>query len=221
MRNIIDGVHRFQKDVFPEYREEFKKLAGSQHPGTLLITCADSRIVPSMITQTGPGALFICRNAGNIVPPYGEVAGGVSATIEYAVAVLAVQSIVVCGHSDCGAMRAALDLSKVAALPAVSSWLSHTASAVAITVQTCTDGDAMARLRAVTEENVLLQMQHLTTHPTVAAALERSALEVHGWIYDIESAAVLAYDPERKRFEPVDADATPAISQSKRWLARR
>jgi carbonic anhydrase len=149
------------------------------------------------------------------------VAGGVSATIEYAVAVLQVESVIVCGHSDCGAMRAALDPSKVAALPAVSSWLSHTAAAVAITSETSADGDAMARLRAVTEQNVLLQMQHLTTHPSVAAALERSALEVHGWVYDIESAAVSAYEPERRRFLPLDADARPAISESKRWLVRR
>ena len=123
MKNFIDGFIRFKRDVFPKRKQLFERLAGAQSPEALFITCADSRIVPDLIMQTEPGDLFICRNAGNIVPPYGEVQGGVSATIEYAVAVLNVSHIIVCGHTDCGAMKGILKPETLDELPTVKSWL--------------------------------------------------------------------------------------------------
>ena len=108
MRDIIDGFLRFQREVYPQRVELFKQLATAQNPKALFVTCSDSRVVPELLTQREPGELFVIRNAGNIVPSYGPEPGGVSATVEYAVAVLGVQDIVICGHSDCGAMGARL-----------------------------------------------------------------------------------------------------------------
>src|SRR3954454_22507395 len=108
MQRLIEGVSKFQREVFPSKRELFEQLSSSQKPDALFITCSDSRVVPELFTQAGPGDLFLCRNAGNMVPPYGEMAGGVSATIEYAVLALGVRHIVVCGHTDCGAMKGVL-----------------------------------------------------------------------------------------------------------------
>src|SRR3982751_6268271 len=108
MERLLKGVSTFQREVFPQHRELFERLAAKQNPMALFITCADSRVVPDLITQSDPGDLFICRNAGNMVPPYGEMNGGVSATIEYAVVALNIRHIIVCGHSDCGAMKGVL-----------------------------------------------------------------------------------------------------------------
>src|SRR5919199_3192505 len=123
MDHLLSSYQRFRSEVYPEHRQLFESLATGQHPSVLFITCSDSRVVPDLIMQSDPGDLFVCRNAGNIVPPYGEMTGGVSATIEFAVAVLNVSSIVICGHSDCGAMKALLHPEKVQDLPTVRAWL--------------------------------------------------------------------------------------------------
>src|SRR5262245_46765637 len=125
MRKILEGLTRFQQEVYPQKRDQFERLAHNQQPEYLFITCSDSRIVPNLITQTDPGDLFIIRNAGNIIPPYGEMQGGVSASIEYAVVALGVKHVIVCGHTDCGAMKGVLHPEKVAAMPMVAAWLRH------------------------------------------------------------------------------------------------
>src|ERR1700720_1887627 len=121
----LKGLKRFQKNVYPKHRELFQKLALGQRPEALFITCADSRIDPCLLTQTKPGELFICRVIGNIVPPYPDAVGGVSATIEYAVGVLRVPDVIVCGHTDCGVMKGALDPDALAAFPNVTAWLKY------------------------------------------------------------------------------------------------
>ena len=128
---LIDGVRQFQRNVFPEQRDDFAKLAQAQKPHTLFIACADSRVVPELITQSQPGELFVCRNIGNIVPAYGEMLGGVSAVVEYAVLALGVGHIVVCGHSGCGAMKALANPEDKALdnMPTVTSWLRNAAAA--------------------------------------------------------------------------------------------
>ncbi len=171
VERLFDGVREFRDHVFPERRERFEELAKGQNPRILFITCADSRVVPEMITQTEPGELFVCRNIGNIVPAYGEMMGGVSAVVEYAVVALGVSDIVVCGHSNCGAMAglirgdAALDK-----MPTVRSWLrnAHAARSVVEVLHPDLDGDD--KIQALVEQNVVTQLQHLSTHPTVAAA---------------------------------------------------
>lgn len=207
MKRILEGLSRFQKEIFPEERELFARLASGQSPETLFLTCSDSRIVPDLMTQTKPGDLFICRNAGNIAPPFGEQTGGVSATIEYAVMALKVRDIIVCGHSDCGAMRGVMHPEKVTHMPTVALWLRHADRARAVMQENFAHLDGQQYLAVLTEQNVLAQMDNLRTHPSVAAALHGGKLNLHGWVYDIETGTVRAYDPARKAFVPVFSTA--------------
>ena len=209
MERLIQGVARFQRDVFPEKQQLFEDLADGQYPEALFITCADSRIEPTLVTQTNPGDLFICRNAGNMVPPYGELHGGVSATIEYAVCALNVQHIIVCGHSDCGAMKGILHPEKVASMPTVKTWLSHGEVARHVVKENYPDLSEADALRAVTEENVIAQITHLRTHPSVAARLARGTIAVHGWVYDFRIGEVTAWDPHIGRFIPIEQYTLP------------
>lgn len=204
MQKLITGIYRFKNEVFPKNKGLFKELEVGQSPEVLFITCSDSRIDPNLLTGTEPGDLFICRNAGNIVPPHERHAGGTTASIEFAVGGLGVKHIVVCGHTDCGAMKGAIHTEKLTALPHVSDWLAHSAAAVA-TVQSRHDGEiSLDHLHELTEENVVLQLRHLVTHPTVAAAVESKGLKLHGWIYDIGKGEVRCYDDAGKCFRSVD-----------------
>ena len=200
MDHVISGVAKFQKEVFPKNKKIFEKLANGQNPEVLFITCADSRIDPNLVTQTGPGDLFICRNAGNIVPPHTTHTGGMTASIEFAVAALGVSHIIICGHSDCGAMKGALDPDSLDALPHVKEWLGHCRCATEVVKEK--HGDLSADyLDEVTKENVLQQMQHIRTHPAVAAKLATKQVQLHGWLYDIESGDVLCYDDQSETFK--------------------
>jgi carbonic anhydrase len=190
MKRLIDGALHFQGEVYQEHRERFRELATSQQPEALLITCSDSRVMPELIIQARPGDLFICRNAGNIAPPYSDVNGGVTATIEYAVAVLKVAHIIVCGHSDCGAMKALLHPEKLQGLPSVKSWLHHASRAEVVVRENHPELDEKARIDALIEENVLAQLDNLRTHPSVASRLKGGQLSLHGWVYDIESGQI-------------------------------
>ncbi|MCW5983465.1 MAG: carbonic anhydrase [Bryobacteraceae bacterium] len=203
MKRILDGLSRFQKEVFPEERALFSRLASSQSPEALFLTCADSRIVPGLLTQTRPGDLFICRNAGNIAPPHGEPAGGVSATIEYAVLALGVRDIIVCGHSDCGAMKGVMHPEKLASMPSVAAWLRHADRARVVTEENYGDLEPASRLAALTEQNVLAQLDNLRTYPSVASRLLKGALTLHGWVYDIESGVVRSYHADKGNFLPL------------------
>jgi carbonic anhydrase len=191
LEQLKAGVRRFQTQVYPQRAEMYAQAASEpQKPHTLFITCADSRIDPNEITSTGPGEVFVTRNIGNMVPAYGEMLGGVSAVIEFAVSGLGVRHIAVCGHSDCGAMKALLDPESVAKMPTVKSWLknAHAALSVAETLhERLPDRDLMQEL---TEQNVLLQLQHLKTHPSVAAAMAAGELTLSGWVYEIGSGVV-------------------------------
>jgi carbonic anhydrase len=190
MKRLIDGAQRFQGEIYQEHRDLFRELATNQQPEALLITCSDSRVVPGMIVQSKPGDVFICRNAGNIAPPYSDVNGGVTATIEYAVSALNVRHIIVCGHSDCGAMKALLHPEKLQGMPSVRSWLKNAARAEVVVRENHPDLDAAARLDALIEENVLAQLDNLRTHPCVASRLKSASLTLHGWVYDIESGQI-------------------------------
>jgi carbonic anhydrase len=221
MERILEGVCKFRREVYAEHRALFEQLSHKQNPEALFITCSDSRIVPDLITQSKPGDLFICRNAGNMVPPYGEVNGGVSATIEYAVAVLGVRHIIVAGHSDCGAMKGVLDPDSLRELPTVKSWLGHGEVARRIVKDNHPDLTGEARMRMVTEENVLAQLDHLRTHPSVASAMARGQLGIHGWVYTIESGAVDAWDSTRERFVPIEEYSILAPGAMTRAVRRR
>jgi carbonic anhydrase len=190
MKRLIDGALRFQGQVYQEHRDLFRELATGQQPEALLITCSDSRVAPDLIVQAKPGDLFICRNAGNIAPPYSDINGGVTATIEYAVAVLNVKHIIVCGHSDCGAMKALLHPEKLQGLPSVKSWLHHASRAEVVVRENLPDLDDKARIDALIEENVLAQLDNLRTHPCVASRLKSGTISLHAWVYEIESGQI-------------------------------
>ncbi|MED5526175.1 MAG: carbonic anhydrase [Pseudomonadota bacterium] len=199
MEHVISGVAKFQKEVFPGKKATFKKLATGQNPEVLFITCADSRIDPNLVTQTEPGDLFICRNAGNIVPPHSNQTGGMTASIEYAVAALGVRHIVICGHTDCGAMKGALAPEKLGALPHVREWLGHCHCATEVLREK--HGElGEQHLDELIRENVLQQIQHLRTHPAVAAKLATKQVQLHGWVYDIAKGNVHCYDPVSETF---------------------
>lgn len=210
---LFDGVRQFRENVFPEQRRHFEKLAEGQNPGTLFITCADSRVVPEMLTQTDPGDLFVCRNIGNIVPSYGEMLGGVSAVIEYAVVALKVRNIVICGHSDCGAMKGLMNVNNpaLAAMPTVRSWLRNAEAARTVVEATHGDLEGDAKVQALVEQNVVTQLQHLETHPSVAAALATDRISLHGWVYGIGDGEVRSYDAGTREFIPLQ-DAAAARS---------
>jgi carbonic anhydrase len=211
MQKLVQGIHQFQKDVFSSKQQLFEKLADGQRPQALFITCSDSRIVPSLLTQTEPGELFIIRNAGNIVPPYGPNLGGEAATIEYAVNALGVKDIVICGHSHCGAMSGVLNPSCLDDLPAVRDWLSHAESTQRIVREKYDHiSDANARLTATVEENVLVQLEHLRTHPSVATALARKAITLHAWVYKFETGHVFAYQAGDQQYTPIEASLASA-----------
>ena len=143
------------------------------------------------MTQSGPGDLFTTRNIGNMIPAYGEMLGGVSAVVEYAVSALKVRHIVVCGHTDCGAMKALMDPTTVANMPTVQSWLKNAAAALSVTRSLLSqEEDASGFMRQLTEQNVLLQLQHLRTHPSVAGAIARQELTLSGWVYNIGTGGV-------------------------------
>ncbi|KQZ91639.1 MULTISPECIES: carbonic anhydrase [unclassified Pseudomonas] len=202
MKALIEGFVKFQKEVFPQRTDLFKHLATTQQPGTLFITCSDSRVVPELLTQQEPGELFVIRNAGNIVPSYSPHPGGVSATVEYAVAVLGVTDIVICGHSDCGAMTAVAKCTCMDHLPAVSGWLQHAESAKVIN-ESRPHVTQTAKISAMVRENVIAQLANIQTHPSVRLAQEKGLLNLHGWVYDIETGSIDALDGSSHRFLPL------------------
>jgi carbonic anhydrase len=207
MRRLVEGIHRFQNSVFGDQRELFSRLSTGQAPDTLFITCSDSRIVPNLFTQTGPGELFTLRNAGNIVPPYGASNGGESATIEYAVSVLGVRDIVVCGHSACGAVQALLNPKSVEEMPAIVNWLAQAEATRRIIRENYAHHSGDALLNVAIQENVLVQVENLETHPCVRAKLGRDELTLHAWVYKFESGQVFVYSTESRRFEALEDHA--------------
>ena len=200
VEKLLGGVSHFQKHVYPEHRDLFEELALGQRPDALFITCADSRIDPCLLTQTRPGQLFICRVIGNIVPPFPDALGGVSATIEYAAGVLRVPTIIVCGHTDCGVMRGALNPEALVDFPHVQSWLGYAE------VDHRDPAPTPETLRTLAERNVATQLRNLRSHPAVAERLKEGDLALHGWFYQIGPGTVTEWDEESQTFlAPVPA----------------
>jgi len=219
VRNLVEGIHRFQAGVFGPQRELFRRLVDKQAPDSLFITCSDSRIVPNLITQTQPGELFILRNAGNIIPPWG-VPSGESAAIEYGVEALSISDIIICGHTHCGAMKAVIDPSELKDMPAVATWLAHCDGTRRILRAAYPDVTGDELVETAVGENVLVQIEHLRTHPSVMAALACGRLTLHAWIYDIAEGSVHAFDPDRGQYVPI-AEAGQGVKQEPVRLGRR
>jgi carbonic anhydrase len=200
MQKLVDGLHRFKAEVFNSNQELFAPLIDGQRPEVLFVTCSDSRVAPNLITQTNPGELFILRNAGNIVPPYGAGIGGEAATVELAVLALGVRHIIVCGHTSCGAMSALLDPSAVQDMPAMRAWLDHAEATRRLVEENYPHVTGPARITVAVEENVLTQIEHLRTHPAVRSRVARGELSLHGWVYKLETGEVFQYDAAQAQF---------------------
>ncbi|QNI36123.1 carbonic anhydrase [Edaphobacter albus] len=206
MQQLIDGYTRFRSKVYPQHSKLFEKLSKGQQPQALFICCSDSRVMPEMMMQCDPGVLFSCRNAGNLIPPPSEVGSGVPATIEFAVRVLKVPDIVVCGHSDCGAMKGILKSESLESLPVVRGWLEHAGPSARWLTRMLKDTTSMSfeeTLDVVTEANVIVQMQNLRMHPSVDEAIRKKAVQLHGWVYDIGRGDILQLDAEQGCFLPL------------------
>src|SRR5579863_3370544 len=203
MQRLIEGHKKFLADVFPRRRDQFHLLAESQTPERLFITCSDSRIVPDLILGTGPGDLFISRSIGNIVPVSMNDVDGVTATIEYAVDVLKVKHVILCGHSDCGALKAALDRRALEKLPRASRWLQHVEAAFTHRQPLNPEDGVHAELASLIRGNVVAQLLNLKAQPAVAHAMMEGRLAVHGWYYEILSGRIERYDEEARRFGPL------------------
>jgi carbonic anhydrase len=216
MQQLLDGIHRFQRHSFLPLQKLFERLAEGQHPQTLFITCSDSRIDPNLLTNSNPGNLFILRNAGNIIPPHGTGVGGEAATIEFAVSVLGVQDIIVCGHSHCGAMQGLLNPDLIQSLPDVSAWLLHAEMTRRIIKDNYSQLEGEALLNATIEENVLVQIENLRTLPSVGSRLVRGDLHLHGWVYVIETGEIFAYDVEVGQFAKLAEHHTPDVKLNSR-----
>lgn len=200
---LTAGVAAFQENVYPKRDEEFAALAEGQQPLALFITCSDSRIDPNLLTQTKPGELFVLRNAGNLVPPLQASGGGEAATIEYAVRVLKVPQVIICGHSHCGAMQAAMAPETAAHLQHVKEWIELAAAATSAAEGLTSDADDAERLSRIIQGNVLTQLEHLRSYPCVADALAGGTVRLRGWVYEFETGQVFEYDAESRKFIPL------------------
>jgi carbonic anhydrase len=214
VNELIGRVFSFEKQIFPGQSALYEKLAAhGQSPKALMISCADSRVVPEHIMQAAPGDLFVCRNAGNIVPPYAMSNGGVTSTVEYAVMVLGIRDIIICGHSDCGAMKAVADPSGLDAMPNVAAWLRHSAAAEQVVREGYPEMDKAERVRSISLENVVAQLNHLRTHPSVAAGIARGEIALHGWFFDIGAGQLLALDGVSGHFLPLTEQEGMPVAQ--------
>lgn len=208
MYQILKGIEFFENFVHPSNRELFEQLAAGQQPETMMITCSDSRVVPSLITQTMPGEIFVLRNAGNLLPECREAGGGEWATVEYAVEVLKVKNIIVCGHSDCGAMKQVLRGRCPRRIPAVARWLAHARPVKRALARQAVGLEYEGVLKLAIRENVLLQLRRLRAHPGIARRVEKGKLSLHGWVFDIGTGSIMAYDAGTGRFlKPAPAAA--------------
>ncbi len=201
LARIAQGVRKFQTEIFPAQREMFERLKRGQDPLALFLTCADSRVNPNLVTQTDPGEIFIERNPGNIVPSYVEFVGGVTAGVEYAMLVLKVPVIVVCGHTDCGVMKALLNPEQVEGMPGVQKWMSHAFEARSQMLREFGNASEEEQLRRMTEFNVLGQIENLKTHPSVRDRLRDQEIEIRGWVYNIGDGSIREADPKTGRFD--------------------
>jgi carbonic anhydrase len=210
MDRLIDGVHKFRNSEFGRYKTLFKKLSrDGQNPHTLFITCSDSRVLAELITQSQPGDLFVVKNVGNIVPPSTVVGttNSTSAAIEFAVEALGVNDIVVCGHSQCGAIHALMDgVPNPEKMPRMCDWLRVAEPVRDLITQNYAHLRGEDRITMAAQENVLFGLESLRTYPSVAKRLEEGTLRLHAWFFKIATAELFAYDPDKKQFEPLAPD---------------
>ena len=217
MRKFLRGIVEFRERLLPQYAERFRGLAKGQAPDALFITCSDSRVVPELLVAMEPGDLFVMRNVGNLVPPAtveGASTGDLSeaSAIEYALLALKVRNLVVCGHSECGAMKAALTRKPTPGAPNLAKWLHHAASAVFRLDQEGPLDPSMSPHDQLSQLNVLAQLEHLASYPIVRDRVAAGTLHLSGWWFDIASGNMFAYQRARRLFEVIDRDAAERLA---------
>lgn len=207
MKKLIRGLDEFRKTYVHTHQELLEQLSHGQKPRVLFITCSDSRVAPNLITNTDVGELFVIRNAGNIVPPYGAANGGEGGTIEYAITALGIEQVIVCGHSHCGAMKGLLKLNKLQAdMPLVYDWLKHAESTRRLVLENYPHQSGEELIETLVAENVLIQIENLKTYPMIRTKLHQGNLRIYGWIYEIETGEVLAYDAKTHTYLPAQSE---------------
>jgi carbonic anhydrase len=210
MRKLLEGILDFQANRKTEYGQQDNQLANSQNPDALFITCSDSRVVPNVFASTNPGDLFVMRNVGNIVPNCCEHSGlsksddSEIAALEYAILFLSVKDIIVCGHSNCGAIQSICDGLKTDAAPHLQSWLNHAKESLDQSQHTIQFDEPWSLHDQVSQKNALLQVEHLKTYSFVQKALEAKTLSLHAWWFDLEHRNVYVFNPEENKFKVID-----------------
>ncbi|MEL6909094.1 MAG: carbonic anhydrase [Cyanobacteria bacterium J06629_2] len=195
MKKLIRGLDKFRQTYVSSHQELLEQLALGQKPRVLFVACSDSRVDPNLITDTDVGELFVIRNAGNIIPPYGAANGGEGGTIEYAISALGIEQVVICGHSNCGAMKGLLKLNKLQKdMPLVYDWLKHAEATRRLVTENYPHYEGKDLMDMLVAENVLIQIDNLKTYPIVKARMHQGRLKIYAWIYNIETGNVLAYD---------------------------
>ncbi len=202
--DLLQGNEVFRKSYFKKHEEELLDLVkNGQHPKALFIGCADSRVIPNLITQTAPGDLFVLRNVGNFVPPYKPDADfhATAAGIEYAVAALKVSEIIVCGHTHCGAIASLYEDIDKEEFAHTRKWLTLGHKAKELAKLSIDKNASQERLLRLTEKlSVVFQIENLLTYPSVQKGIEEGSLHIHGWIYDIKNGTIEYYDPDNSQY---------------------
>lgn len=219
MKKLITGMQAFRESYVSTHREFLEHLSQGQDPRVLFITCSDSRIDPNLLTQADVGELFVIRNAGNIIPPYGAANGGEGAAIEYAIHALGIEQVVICGHSHCGAMKGLLQLGKLEAqMPLVYEWLRHAEATRRLVNENYGDHQGEELLEITIAENVLTQIENLKTYPVVHSKLYQGKLKIYGWIYLLETGEVLAYDADNHAYLPPQSQLADSRDTSSPYI---
>lgn len=213
MRKLLQGIVEFRKCLTDEYRKLFAQLALGQKPDALFIACSDSRVVPDLFASTNPGDLFVLRNVGNLIPPYSsaKMHASAPAALEFSIFSLKISNIVVCGHSECGAIEAIMTRVSHLSCPHLYSWLKFGEDALVKSREEFNIDPALSEANQISQLNVLLQMEHLLTYPCVKEKLEKSELSIHGWWFDIAKADVYCYEPTLNKFVLIDEKESKLI----------
>jgi carbonic anhydrase len=211
MEKLVKGILEFRQNILPTYRKDFAHLALGQSPDTLFIACSDSRVVPNLFASTNPGDLFVIRNMGNLIPPFTEVpeeGTAESAAIEFSLANLPISEIVVCGHSECGAMHAILSEDNVKD-PHLKGWLKH--CDCLLDQKDLVGCETLSAHNRLSQINVLQQIKHLKTYPPIIERMKKGTLNIHGWYFDIATGDVYAYEEQFHQFVLIDEIEAPRI----------
>lgn len=215
MKKLVKGIVEFRKNIRPTYREKFSRLALGQTPDALFIACSDSRVVPNIFASTDPGDLFVVRNVGNLIPccnndGHSTADESEAAAIEFAIMNLNVTDIIVCGHSECAAMQALINGRDHVKTQNLRSWLRHGEPALK-KIKYFNPSEGLSQPNYLSQQNVLLQLEHLLSYPIVKDRINNSHLQIHGWWFELSTANVYSFDIKKDKFVLIDEEEASRI----------